>query len=404
MPVLWVGLTSNLTQRCDAKRPCTTCTMAKNVSECIYDDKKWPQSAGVYPSDCTDDQRSGQDSGGAGPDVNPTSTPIRSPSESNLSPTSDVAHAAIHESSALETLRADRIPHGHPTGLVLLRKNPFERRLSLGSIPPISIASSFSPQTIPPELWIPLSFLGEERLQVQFSEKDTTDLDLRSCVSEQGPSVTNSPPDIRRLWVLFRLPKLGSQFSSRRLDALLRGDQSVTVLDRAFVCGSHVLGMPFSLGVANTPTMVRFHARRTQTAWECLAELFKGQNYGVSAQAALLIASSSILLRMTQRALLFVQKSCDFIKAGDVRFVPVCGRPPEFSEELHETLVTLSQTIYWANYLFLMRGGPEPRATTKLEKEFRQELPVGGPIPASLYIGLIFYCSRHIRCSLRSVL
>ena len=158
--------------------------MAENVSECVYDDRRWPQLAGVYPSDGTDGYRSGQDPG-SDLDEDPTATPTHSPSGSSLpSSTSDVARVAIHESSALETHRANQIPHGHPTGLVVLRRNSLGRRLSLGSIPPISIASSFSPQTIPPELWIPLSFLGGERLQVQFSEKDTTDLDLRSCVSE----------------------------------------------------------------------------------------------------------------------------------------------------------------------------------------------------------------------------
>ena len=161
------------------------------------------------------------------------------------------------------------------------------------------------------------------------------------------------------------------------MDALFCGDLSGTVLNRSFVCGAHVLGMMSSAGTDDTPSMVLFHARRVQTAWESLAELFKGDDHKTKVQAATLVTSSHVYMCMPEMALLYIQKSCDFIKAGDLRFVPDCGRPPEFSEDLHETLVSLSQTIYWANYMFLMRGGPEPRSTIKLEREFRQDLPVG---------------------------
>ena len=121
-------------------------------------------------------------------------------------------------------------------------------------------------------------------------------------------------------------------------------------------------------------------------------------------QAALVVAAGYISVHMTQSALLYIQKSYDFIKVGNVQFVPTYGRPPEFSEGLHETLVALSQTIYWANYLFLACGGPEPRATAGLEKEFREELPVGGIASILLLIKLIFSDSKRIRFSLRSAL
>ena len=176
---------------------------------------------------------------------------------------------------------------------------------------------------------------------------------------------------------MVRLLKFGTQFSGKKMDALMRGDQSNSVLNRAFVCGSHVLGMMGSVGTDDTPAMVRLHARRVQTAWESLADLFNGSDCRICVQAALLVASSHVYMCLPQMALLYIQKTCDFIKAGGLQFVPTCGRPPEFSEELHETLAALSQTIYWANYLFLMCGGPEPRATAKLEREFRQELRVG---------------------------
>ena len=159
--------------------------------------------------------------------------------------------------------------------------------------------------------------------------------------------------------------------------ALLCGDQSGTVLNPAFVRGAHLLGMALSSDAKHTPAMALLFARRSQTAAEYLAEVLGGNDSRVKVQLAIMVASSWILLRMAQTGTVFIQKSCDFIEAGNLRFVPACGRPPEFSEDLHETLVALSQTIYWANYMFLMYGGPEPRATAKLEREFRQELPVG---------------------------
>jgi len=188
------------------------------------------------------------------------------------------------------------------------------------------------------------------------------------------------------------------------MDALLRGDQSGTVVDRSFVCGSQVLGMMSYAGMDDTPAVVRFLARRSQSAWESLAELFKGTNYRTSLQAAVLVVSSHVYMRMPQTALLYVQKCCDFIRAGDLRLIPTCGCPPKFSEELHETLAALSQTIYWANFLFLMCDGPEPHATTELEKEFRWELPVGEITSFILYTELIFYHSGFIRFCSRSVL
>ena len=162
--------------------------------------------------------------------------------------------------------------------------------------------------------------------------------------------------------------------------------------------------MQFIPDVEDTPAMVLFCARRTQVGWEHLAELFKGKDYGVKVQAVLLIASGYTFARMTQMALLYIQKGCDFIKIGKLQLVPICGRPPEFSEDLHETLVSLSQIMYWANYLFLMCGGPEPHATFKLEKEFRHELPVGEITAVFLYMELIFCSSKLIRFSLRFAL
>ena len=174
------------------------------------------------------------------------------------------------------------------------------------------------------------------------------------------------------------------------------------MLNRGIVCGAHVLGMMFSPDVGSTPTMIKLHARRTQIMFECLAELLKGRDYRTTVQSLTVSFSSYVLMHMPQTALLYIQKSCDVIEAGNLQFVPTYGRPPEFSEDLHETLVALSQTIYWANYLFLTHGGPEPRATANLEREFRQELPVSETTSILLYLKFIIHYSDLIRFSLRS--
>jgi len=160
------------------------------------------------------------------------------------------------------------------------------------------------------------------------------------------------------------------------MNALLRGDQSGTVLNRAFVCGAHVLGMMPSAGTDVTPAMVLLQARRLQTGWESLVEVFRGNDYWLNIQMAAFVASGFLYICMPQTALFYIHKGCDLIKARNAQFAPSCGRPPEFSDNLHEMLAALSQIIYWSNYVFLMCGGPEPHMTAKLEKEFRRELPV----------------------------
>jgi len=298
-----------------------------------------------------------------------------------------------------------QVPRDCSPGFALIcRTSSEQRRVSPDTNPSFDVVSSYLSPTIPLELWTPLSFLGAENLQVQISDTLATDLDMKSCVSEYGSISHKLTLGYSRLWLMLRLIKFGVQFSSKKMNALLHGDQSGAVVNRAFVCGAHVLGMMSSAGTDARPAMVQFHARRVQTAWESLAELFNGTDYRTCIHAAALVISSHVYMCMPQMALLYVQKTCEFIKKGGLQFTPTCGRPPEFSEELHETLGALSQAIYWANYLFLMRGGPEPHATGKLEREFRHALPVGESAPISLYTEFMSCHSNLTRSSLRSVL
>ena len=106
------------------------------------------------------------------------------PTKLNPLPSSDATGVMTSRSSTLQVFEANQVPHEPPSGLVLVRRNSFEQRIPPDINPSISIASSFLPPTIPPEPQIPLSFLGDDRLQVQISDTEATDLDMRSYVPE----------------------------------------------------------------------------------------------------------------------------------------------------------------------------------------------------------------------------
>lgn len=91
-----------------------------------------------------------------------------------LNPTSNPTSLVTDESSALQVFRVDRAPQGHSS----------EPRISPITNLRLSVISSFLPPTISPEPWVPLSFQGGEKLQVQISDIAASDLDMGSCVLE----------------------------------------------------------------------------------------------------------------------------------------------------------------------------------------------------------------------------
>jgi len=138
----------------------------------------------MYP--CREDHQSGRHFGGVAPLKIPTIISICSPAKlSSTTSPSDVTRAVGYEPTVLQTPEVDQAQNSHSSGLSLIRRNSFERDIPWDSNPSISIFSSFLSSAIPPQPWIPLSFLGDEKLQVWFSEIDATDLDMRSYVPEQ---------------------------------------------------------------------------------------------------------------------------------------------------------------------------------------------------------------------------
>lgn len=137
--------------------------------------------------------------------------------------------------------------------------------------------------------------------------------------------------------------------------------------------------MYFCEGMDSSPAMIRLHAKYVQICFELLADIFKGHDSELKAQAALWVAAGSIILPFDGLILPYIQKSCEAINTAQLQFIPTYGRPPDFSEELHEKLSVLSQAIYFENFLFLTRGGAEPTMTARIEKEFRHRLQVPPP-------------------------
>ena len=159
--------------------------LAYAISECTYDSERDPQSEGNLPSRSTDNPPPGQHLSGADTVEIPTVTPTYPPAQLNPTPsTSDITRVAAYEPSILRVATDVQVPPGPSSGLVLVRRGSLGQRISLDSNPSISIASPFMSPIIPPEPRIPLSFLGEEKLQVQYSETEATDLDLRLCIPE----------------------------------------------------------------------------------------------------------------------------------------------------------------------------------------------------------------------------
>ena len=126
----------------------------------------------------------------------------------------------------------------------------------------------------------------------------------------------------------------------------------------------------------DSSAMIRHHARHLQTCLEMFMDILRGHDWELKAQTALWVTAVSIILPITELALPVIQKSCEAINTGGLRFIPTYGRPPEFSEDLHEKLSVLSQVIYFENFFFLTCGGAEPTMTARIEKEFRHRLQV----------------------------
>jgi len=169
--------------------------------------------------------------------------------------------------------------------------------------------------------------------------------------------------------------KLGIYFGPEKQDALFRGDTSNSVVNRYFIYGFLAVGTHLCETLDESPAMVRLQARYNQKAWESFIEIHR-TDQRLAAQGLLFCVHSLLIMGFPPAVWFYLPKVCDLIDDGNLRFLPVYGRPPELSDQVREDAAVLSQAIYLENYFYLALDGPAPARTTKIEREFRQEFQV----------------------------
>ena len=122
--------------------------------------------------------------------------------------------------------------------------------------------------------------------------------------------------------------------------------------------------------------MVLLHARYIQKFWEELANIQRGNNLDLKVQSMFFLTLGCTDVRLVQVARLYLWKTCKMLNGADMRFIPKYGHPPPYSDEIHEKSAVLSQIIWMENYFFFTCDGERPKLTTRIEEEFRHELPV----------------------------
>lgn len=172
------------------------------------------------------------------------------------------------------------------------------------------------------------------------------------------------------------MTKLGIYLGMEKQEALLRGVTSNAVVNQHFVYGFQAVGMHLCEVPDESPAMVRLQARHGQKAWETLVEIYRTGDQKMKAQGLLYFVHALIIMGFPASSQLYLLKVCEIIDKGDLRFLPLYGRPSEFSEQVREDAAVLSQAIYLENYLYLTLGGPTPSMTARIEREFRLDLQV----------------------------
>ena len=157
----------------------------------------------------------------------------------------------------------------------------------------------------------------------------------------------------------------------------MRGDTSNTIIHPFFIPATAGLGVHFHPVIRESPSVAPLRAKYGQISYEHLIEIRKGNDVGLQIQGSLYMAAASLYGRWFEHARRNLTKACIALNAAKLRFIPDAGRPPGFTEHLHERLATLSQVIYFEHYMFFAVDGLEPKMTARIEKEFRHELQVG---------------------------
>ena len=195
------------------------------------------------------------------------------------------------------------------------------------------------------------------------------------------------------------MSRLGIYFGPEKQEALLRGDTSNAVVNRYFVYSFQTIGLSFPVARDESPATVRLLAGYIQRAWETFIDIYETDNQKLKAQGLLLLIHSLVNGEFHAGARFYLLKVCELINNGDLRYMPVYGRPPELSDQVREDAAVLSQTIFLENYFYLALDGQPPVKTAKIEREFRWDFQVR-IIRLGLEVDLVTWSSKPIQlCS-----
>jgi len=136
------------------------------------------------------------------------------------------------------------------------------------------------------------------------------------------------------------------------------------------------LGVHFCAGVESSPGMNQVRANHVRRARELLEEITRGGDASLKVQVLVSLAAMTLHARWFDPSRKCLTKACMILNAANLWFIPATGRIPEFTEDVHERAVVLSQIIYFESYLFLAVDGTDSKMATRIEKEFRHELQV----------------------------
>jgi hypothetical protein len=162
--------------------------------------------------------------------------------------------------------------------------------------------------------------------------------------------------------------------------AIMRGDLCGTAVHQFFVHQAHAVGMHYCATLPDGKTAIIMQARHSQLAMESMTDVYKIKNHLLLLEVTFAFASAAMLLRWIDVAQASLIKAICIANKHHMTFVPEDGPAPVFSGGIHEHVVQLSQLIYLENFLFLTRNGVQPKATSRLEREFRTKLEVKRPL------------------------
>ena len=199
-----------------------------------------------------------------------------------------------------------------------------------------------------------------------------------------------------RILALSHRLQLGLPLSFAKQHAVALGDLSNTVIHRFFTYYMTVFGCHLDQERRRTFDFIHVQALLTQLCLETVLTMPETENPFSFTQAYYFMASSCFYTYTYVPAKRYLKKAIDTAKRHGIRMVDrsfsdssdspnrnmIMDPPPEHLDSVRERVATLSQMIFAPLQHRLLTGDDFP-VSDYLEDQFRNELPVGYPLPAS---------------------